>query len=348
MTDLTNSRKIQHINIVESDPAIDRGKHYFDTIHLTHRAMPEIDFQSVDPSVKFMGKRLSFPLLISSMTGGDHDIIKRINQNLALAAEETGVAMGVGSQRVMFTDPESTSSFAIRKFAPTALLFSNLGAVQLNYGFSVDRCKKAIETVQADAIYFHLNPLQEVIQPEGNTNFSDLGQKIGYAADALDSPVIVKEVGSGMSSLDVEILVHHGIRYIDVAGSGGTSWSRIEHYRQKPDIDNDTLGMLFQDWGIPTPLALVMLEPFREKITLISSGGIRNGIDMAKSIILGASLCGMASPFLHHALDSAEAVVTVIRRLKREYTTAMFLLGVDTFEKLHNNTSLIVSNLAIR
>ena len=346
MTDLTNSRKLEHINIIESDQNIDRRKHYFDAVHLTHRALPEIDFRNVDPSVQFMGKNLSFPLLISSMTGGDHDVIRKINKNLAIAADATSVAMAVGSQRVMFTQPESKISFNIRKFAPHTLLFSNLGAVQLNYGFSSERCINAIEEVQADAIYLHLNPLQEVIQPEGNTNFADLGKKIGHVVDALDFPVVIKEVGSGISPTDVEILVDNRIKYIDVAGAGGTSWSRIEYYRQESKDDQDALGMLFQDWGIPTPVALSMLRPFKDKVDLIASGGIRNGVDIAKAVILGASLCGMASPFLRPALDSPDAVIKVVQKLKREYTTTMFLLGVGCFEKLHGNTSLILDDFA--
>ena len=342
MTDLTNSRKIEHINIVESDKNIDRRKYYFDSIHLTHRALPEIDLKSIDPSVRFMEKHLAFPLLISSMTGGDHEVIKKINRNLAMAAEATGIAMAVGSQRVMFTQPESRASFKVRKFAPSTLLLSNLGAVQFNYGFSLDHCVEAIEEVQADAIYLHLNPLQEVVQPEGDTNFADLGKKIGSIVSHLDYPLVVKEVGSGVSPKDVEILISHCVQYIDVAGCGGTSWSRIEHYRQESAVDQDTLGVLYQDWGIPTPLALAMLGPYKAKINLIASGGIRNGVDMAKAVILGASLCGIASPFLRPALDSADAVIKVIQRLKREYTTAMFLLGVDSFEKFHGNTSLIL------
>ena len=343
MRDSTNSRKIEHIKIVESDQNIDRKKHYFDNIHLTHRALPELDLKNVDPSVQFMGKNLSFPLLISSMTGGDHEVIKKINTNLALAAQSTEVAMAVGSQRVMFTQAESRSSFNLRKFAPDALLFSNLGAVQLNYGFSIDHCIEAIKELDADAIYLHLNPLQEVIQPEGNTNFANLGEKIGRIVDGLDFPVVIKEVGSGLSVRDVEILIQQGVQTIDVAGCGGTSWSRIEHFRKKPGDDHDTLGVLFQDWGIPTPISLVRLRPYKDKVNLIASGGIRNGLDMVKAVILGASLCGMASPFLRPALESPDAVIKVIHRLKREYSTAMFLLGTDKFDKLHGNASLVLN-----
>lgn len=342
MSDLTNERKIQHIQVINEDRDVDRKKYYFDRFHLVHRALPEIDLHDVDPSVLLLGKRLSFPLLISSMTGGDHDVVRLINRNLALAAEATGVAMGVGSQRVMFLNAKARESFAIRTFAPNALLFANLGAVQLNYGFTIDHCRQAIAILDADALYFHLNPLQEAVQPEGDTNFSQLAVKITDIAQNLDRPVILKEVGAGISRTDVDLVIDHGIRYIDVAGTGGTSWSRIEYHRQPGDERHD-LGLKFQDWGIPTPLALQMLKPYRDRLTLFASGGIRSGIDMVKAVILGASLCGMASPFLKPAMDSPELVIEVIESLRREFTVAMFLLGIQNFSQLIGNEALILA-----
>jgi isopentenyl-diphosphate delta-isomerase len=341
MTDSTNERKLQHIRIIESDREVDRRMHYFDDIRLQHRALPELDLLRVDPSTSFMGKELSFPLLISSMTGGHHELTRKINHNLARAAEHTGVAMGVGSQRVMFEYPEARSSFEIRPFAPNALLFANLGAVQLNYGFGLDHCREAMDAVEADALCLHLNPLQEAVQPEGDTNFSGLAEKIGAVAAGLGKPVVLKEVGAGFSAHDVERVLSHGIRYIDVAGAGGTSWSRIEHHRQE-GLDRDDLGLAFQDWGVPTPAALRALKPYRNRVTLIASGGLRSGMDMAKAVILGASLCGMASPFLKPAMESSDRVVMEIRRLKRQFTTAMFLLGAATLDDLFGNESLLL------
>ena len=339
MTDTTNQRKIEHIRIMEEDRGIDRRKNYFDEVCLTHRALPEINRDDVDPSVRFMGKPLSFPLLISSMTGGDHEVARTINQNLALAAESAGVAMGVGSQRVMFTNHAAKESFSIREQAPTSLLFANLGGVQLNHGFGLDECRAAVETVQADGLYLHLNPLQEAVQPEGDTCFGNLSGKILDVARGLGVPVILKEVGAGISRQDAELFLDSPIKHLDVAGSGGTSWSRVEHYRNE---DEDDLGLLFQDWGIPTPLALQQLAPLRSHFTLIASGGIRNGIDMAKAVILGASLCGMAAPFLRPATESADAVLTVLRRIRREFETAMFLLGVRSINDLAGNTDLLL------
>lgn len=340
MDHLTNDRKLEHINIINSDEQVDRRKNYWDAIHLRHRALPELELRQIDASVFFMGKKLAFPLLISSMTGGSQDVVQTINKNLAMAAEATGVALGVGSQRVMFTHPEAKESFAIRKYAASTLLFANLGAVQLNYDFGIDHCRAAVETVGADALYFHLNPLQEAVQPEGDTNFAALSDKIGTIAKSLQKPVIVKEVGAGMSVADASLLAEHGVQFLDVAGSGGTSWSRIENFRRK-DEQNDNLGVLFQDWGNPTPAALQELRSLESKMTFVASGGIRSGIDMAKAVILGASLCGLAKPFLKPAMESPDAVIQVINRLKREFTTAMFLMGVQNFNQLHYNESLM-------
>lgn len=336
----TNDRKVQHISIITGDTDTDRRKFYFDEIKLTHRALPETALSDVDPSVTFLGKRLSFPLLISCMTGGSHASVRDINRRLAEAAEAEQVAMGVGSQRVMFSSPKARDSFDLRKSAPNAALLGNLGAVQLNEGFGITEAREAVRILRADALVFHLNPLQEAVQPEGDTNFSGLAGKIGAVARELSCPVIVKEVGAGISVADAKLLAARGIRHIDVAGSGGTSWSRVEHHRNNA-ATNDNIGMLFQDWGIPTPLALLRLRALRPRLILIASGGVRSGIDMAKSIILGASLCGLASPFLAPAMSSTEEVRKVIRRLRREFVTTMFLLGARQLTDLTDRHDLI-------
>ncbi len=319
-----NKRKIEHLDIIRQDPDTDRRQHFFDRIHLKHRALPEIDLESVDPSVNFEGKKLSFPLFISSMTGGAHERLTRINRNLARAAEATGVAMGVGSQRVMFMDEAARESFHLRPFAPNAVLFANIGAVQLNYGFTPDMCREAVEWLDADGLYLHLNPLQEAVQPEGDTNFSGLAAKIAAVVDAVDVPVLVKEVGAGISREDVQCLMDAGVRFIDVAGRGGTSWSRIEQQRRSTPHQ---LGYLFQDWGLPTPQALQMLQPYASCFEFIASGGVRNGLDMAKAMVLGASYCGMARPFIGPAEESAEAVMEMIEQRKEEFRIALFLTG---------------------
>lgn len=339
MSDPTNERKIEHIRAIEHDPSTDRDGRYFDRIHLMHRALPELALDEIDTHVEFMGKQLSFPLLISSMTGGDHQLVKDINANLAVAAEATGVAMAVGSQRVMFTAPEARDSFDLRPYAPTTLLLGNIGAVQLNYGLGAEQAKAAIECLGADGLYLHLNPLQEAVQPEGDTDFSGLRGKIAALVKALPVPVLLKEVGSGLSPADIESGMAAGIRYFDLAGTGGTSWSRIEHHRRKDGVD---LGLRFQDWGIPTPKALQLADPYHDRAVFIASGGLRDGIDMVKSVILGASLCGVAAPLLKPAMESADAVIAEIERMRREFSTAMFLLGAPDVPYLFRNRALIL------
>ena len=337
-------RKAEHVEIVAKDDLMDRRKFYFDDIYLTHHALPEINLKDVDPSIEFLGKKLSFPFMISSMTGGPGAELEKINRNLAAAAEAEGVAMGVGSQRVLFSESSARASFDLRGVAPNALLFANLGAVQLNYGMTPEQVQSAIDVLKADALILHLNPLQEAIQPEGDTDFSNLWKKIEQLLSGLPAlssveggiPVIVKEVGAGISKFDAEKLIAAGVKFIDVAGAGGTSWSRIEAAR----CDDPSFGELFQDWGLPTPQALKQLAPL--DVTLIASGGVRTGIDMAKAMILGASLCGVARPLLTPAMKSVDAVREGIQRIKKEFVTAMFLLGARTVDDLKGNEDLIL------
>lgn len=341
MPDQTNDRKLEHIRAIENDPLTDRSKQYFDAIRLTHRALPEIALGEVNTSCSFLGYDLSFPLLISSMTGGDHKLVKTINRNLAMAAQKTGVAMAVGSQRVLFTNPASRESFELREFAPDVPLIGNLGAVQFNCGMTVEQAQFAVDCLNADALYLHLNPLQEAVQPEGDTDFSDLGEKISRLAAQLSVPVMLKEVGSGLSPADIKLGLAAGITYFDVAGCGGTSWSRIESHRRRDNVD---LGIVFQDWGIPTPMALKMANNYLDRATIVASGGLRDGIDMVKSVILGASLCGMAAPLLKPAMQSADAVVEEIEKIKTEFRTAMFLLGAPDVATLFNNRSFLLES----
>ena len=321
----TARRKREHLDAIAQDPAIERGNSGFAAIRLTHRALPELALADIDTRCEFLGKTLRLPLLISSMTGGDDPEIRRINHNLAQAAEQSGIALAVGSQRVQFTNPAAEASFRLREIAPNTVLLANLGAVQLNYGFGVEYCRRAVETLAADGFYLHLNPLQEAVQPEGDTNFAGLAAKIAAVARALPVPVLLKEVGSGLSPADIALGKQAGIRHFDLAGRGGTSWSRIEHHRRRDPADS--LGLTFQDWGPTTADALRINRAAHPDVILIASGGIRNGIDMAKAVLLGAELCGIAAPFLAAAQDSAAAVIAAITRLEREYRTALYLLG---------------------
>lgn len=333
----TNQRKIQHIEAFAHDAGIERAGQHFDRIHLSHRALPECNLADVSPQTTLLGKTLSFPFLISSMTGGDHPEILKINQNLAKAAEQQQVALAVGSQRVLFKSADAQASFALREWAPNVPLIANIGAVQLNYELDTRHFQQAMDVLEADAIYLHLNALQEAVQPEGDTDFTGLIEKMARLRDQLNRPVWIKEVGCGFSKPDLEKLVEYGFDTIDVAGHGGTSWSRVEQHRGALH----DLGLAFQDWGIPTPRALRNTLEFPGIRTRIASGGIRNGLDMIKCVIIGANLCGVAAPLLTPALDSGEKVATTIERFQHEFRVAMFLLGCTTLEQLSGNESLI-------
>lgn len=333
------TRKREHVEIARHSKDADRRKYYFDRIKLVHRALPDIDYDDVNPSTQFLNKELAFPLLISSMTGGTGSELAYINRNLATAANAMGVAIATGSMRILLEDPASHPAFALREAAPNVPLCGNLGAIQLNYGVTPDQIASLAEQIQIDALFLHFNPLQEAIQPEGQTRFAHLIPKIKTLVKTLPIPVIAKEVGAGISPADAKRLMDAGIEHLEVAGSGGTSWSRIEYER---DQAPDNPGLCFQDWGIPTPDALRLLHPFRDRMTLIASGGIRTGIDMAKACILGASLCGIARPLLEPACQSPEAVIMYLENLQREFRTAMFLLGTPTLDDLVNNRTLLL------
>lgn len=340
--DSIHQRKQDHIQALLDDPAIERRQSGFDQIQLTHRALPECDFNEVCSETRFLGKKLSFPLMISSMTGGKSQNLSQINQRLAEAAETMQVAMAVGSQRVMIEDQSALKSFQLRPFAPTIPLIANMGAVQLNYGFGEDEALRMIEALDADALYLHLNPLQEVIQPEGDKNFAGLMDKIAKLASELPVPVVLKEVGCGLSSEDIKGGIEAGIQWFDLAGRGGTSWSRIEAHRND-DSKASELGVLFQDWGLTTPQSLEQARSYQDQANFIASGGIRNGIDMVKSVIMGAQICGVAAPLLEPAMHSTEATVDKIQQFADAFRTAQFLLGAKELSQLFLNDQLILN-----
>lgn len=316
----TRERKAEHLRLALED-SVQLEQTFFREYRFEHRALPEIDYRSVDPSREFLGRDLRAPLLISCMTGGAEEA-GRINRNLAAAAEACGVAMGVGSQRAALEDPSLEWTFAVRDLAPSVPLLANLGAVQLNHGYGVEECRKAVEMVDADALVFHLNPLQEAIQPEGDRNFRELLPRMAEVAEGLDVPVASKEIGCGISRDTARALADAGLRIVDVAGLGGTSWARIEGRRGR----DASLGELFANWGIPTPRAIREVAAL-DGLTVIGSGGLRSGLDVAKAVALGADLAGMAGPFLAPATESAERVAETVRRIVRELRIAMFCTG---------------------
>lgn len=319
-------RKAEHIRLA-LDRRMQFDSHPFDAWRFGHEALPELDWDQIDLSTEFLGRKLEAPLLISCMTGGT-EIAGRINRHLAIAAEATGVAVGVGSQRKALEDPARAETFRVRDLAPSVPLLANLGAVQLNYGIGLDGCRRAVDMIGADALVFHLNPLQEAIQPEGQRNFSGLLDKMAAVAAQLPVPVIVKEVGSGLSAATGRALASRGFRIVDTAGVGGTSWARIEAAR----AGDAAIGELFAGWGIDTPTSIRALASVRERggLFIIGSGGLRNGLDAAKAFALGAHLVGMAYPFLEAATESPERVEAAIRKVVRELKIAMFCLGART------------------
>ena len=337
MTDI-QQRKLDHLQLIQQDPHIERYDNGLDGIRLIHRALPELNFDEVDTRTTFLDVEVTFPFLISSMTGGAGSELVRINQHLAEAAEAMQVPLAVGSQRIMLENPDARASFTLRRFAPSVPLIANLGAVQLNEGVTLMQIEDIIDALDADALYLHLNPLQEVIQPEGDRNFAELSERIAEVVESVDVPVILKEVGCGLSPQDIELGLRAGVRHFDLAARGGTSWSRIEAHRS-----DDDLGLVFQDWGLNLKEALTLAAPYRNQATLIASGGIRTGVDMVKCVIMGGSMCGVAAPLLAAAMESTPAVIQVIERFWKEYRTAQFLLGAARFEHLFDNRQLLLS-----
>jgi len=320
-----SQRKADHIQInLEKDVAssLTTG---MERLRFDNAALPELDLRAIDTGLTFLGRRLSAPLLISSMTGGTQ-AARRINLGLAQAAQHAGVAMGLGSLRAALEDPSLAETFQVRRTAPDILLLANLGAVQLNYGYGPEHCRRAVDLVEADALVLHLNALQEALQPEGDSNFSGLLAKIEQICKALTVPVVAKEVGWGISAADARRLVQAGVAAIDVAGAGGTSWSQVEMHRTA-DPEAARLAAAFVGWGIPTADAVHQVRLELPTIPLIASGGLRSGMDVAKGIALGADVGAMAGPFLKAAAESPEAVGRAIGNVIAELRLVMFATG---------------------
>jgi isopentenyl-diphosphate delta-isomerase len=329
----TESRKVDHIKInLERDVQFPNVTTGLEKYAFMHQALPELDLKAIDSTVALFGKTLSAPILISSMTGGT-DMAERINLNLAQAAQTHKIAMGLGSQRAAIESDALVYSYDVRKVAPDILLFANVGAVQLNYGYSWQQCQKAVDMVGADALILHFNVLQEAVQPEGDINFAGLLAKIEQVCKAVNVPVIAKEVGWGFSEKNARDLANVGISAIDVAGAGGTSWSEVEYHRA-PTAFHARVARSFADWGIPTADAIQYAVKGAPNLPIIASGGIRDGVDIAKCIALGASLGGIASHFLKAANDSVEAVDQLIRELTSQIRIAMLCSGASTIAEL--------------
>ncbi|AMD17832.1 isopentenyl pyrophosphate isomerase [Methanobrevibacter sp. YE315] len=328
---MISDRKLEHLLICENyDVEFKDKTNGFEDIELIHNVLPEIDKQEIDLSTSVFGKKLDSPLFITAITGG-HPSAKAINRQLAIAAENNNIALGVGSQRAACEHPELEDTYTVvRENAPNCLLVGNIGAPQLNLA------EKAVEILDADILAIHLNPLQESIQPEGDLDARGYTDLIAQITDAVDIPVLAKETGCGISAESAKILVEAGVDFIDIEGAGGTSWAAVETYRS----DDKYLGEIFWDWGIPTAISTVEVTNAVD-VPVISSGGIRTGLEAAKAIALGADAVGMALPFLKNS-DSQEKLNKFIQRFNDSLRIAMFLVGASNIEELKQ------SNLVIR
>ena len=335
----TQSRKADHIRIcLDEDVQCHQVTNGLERYRFTHCCLPELDRNDINLTTQILGKQLQAPLLISSMTGGT-ELAQTINYRLATVAQQYKIAMGVGSQRVAVENPEVAPTFNVRSLAPDILLFANLGAVQLNYSYGLDQCLRVVDWLEADALILHLNPLQECVQTKGDTNFRGLLAKIATLCEKLPVPVIAKEVGNGISAVMAQKLIEAGVQAIDVAGAGGTSWAKVESERAT-DAKQRRLGATFAEWGLPTAECITTIRAIAPTIPLIASGGLRNGLEVAKAIALGADLAGLAQPFLEAACESETALEELVDVLMAEIATVLFCTGNADIAALKRSPAL--------
>jgi isopentenyl-diphosphate delta-isomerase len=339
MADEVKQRKTEHVQFALNQDIVATQNASWQDVRLVHQAMPEVDLDSIDTSLEFFGHTLRAPILISAMTGGHADVAA-INATLARAAERYGLAMGVGSQRAGLINPDVAATYSIARLAaPTAFLIANLGASQLIpqeriQPFTVEQIQSAIAMVTANALAVHMNSLQEAAQPEGDRRSRGELAALRTLVGQLPLPVIAKETGAGISREQALLLKQTGIAALDVGGAGGSSMAALEALRagQRGPQQVQSIGSLFRDWGIPTPISLI--EASTARLPLIATGGIRSGLDMARALALGARLVGLAQPFLKAANESFEAVCQLIESLIFELKVAMQLSGAATLADL--------------
>jgi isopentenyl-diphosphate Delta-isomerase len=346
--EIIKQRKREGIEIpLNNDVQAKTTSTYLEYVKLIHNALPELDYDEIDISTTFLKRKFSAPLIIDSMTGGAPEAA-RINGRLGELAEKYGFAMGLGSQRAGLESKQLAETYSIaRKNAPSAFLIANIGGAQLAKGLTIENIKKIIDMIQADALVIHLNPLQELIQPEGEPKYKGVFSKISEISGDLDVPVIVKEVGAGISKEVAVKLEVAGVSAINVAGAGGTSWAGVEKLRAEAS-NNDLkthLGEIFWDWGIPTAASLIEVKK-TVKVPIIASGGLRNGMEMAKCIVLGASMCAMAYPFLLKAAESKEQLFNFADTVIAELKSTMFLIGAMNLSVLKSSRYILTGPLA--
>ncbi|MBP0614832.1 type 2 isopentenyl-diphosphate Delta-isomerase [Jiella mangrovi] len=331
-------RKSDHIDIVLAGASAQprgRATTGLDEIRFEHCALPEIALGAIDLSAQFLGRRLKAPLLISSMTGGP-ERAARINAHLAEAAQELGIALAVGSQRIAIEGRASGGLDAqLRRLAPSVPILANVGAAQFGLGYGVAEAMRAVEMIEADALIVHLNPLQEAVQAGGDTDWRGIFARIGEICRGVSVPVVVKEVGAGISARLARRLVEAGVHAIDVAGAGGTSWAAVEAERAVDPRLRKT-AMVFADWGIPTARAIAEVRTSCPGTPLIGSGGLKTGLDVARAIRLGADIGGQAAASLAAADLSSEAAVAHFAGVIEELRIACFCTGSADLAALRN------------
>lgn len=329
---MISDRKLEHLWLCKNcDVEHKHKKTGFEEIELIHKALPQINKEEINITTEFLGKTMEAPIIITGMTGG-HPASLSINRELARAAEQLNIGLGMGSQRAAIENPKLKSTYTVmRDEAPSIFLIGNIGAPQIEYA------EEAADMMNLDALAVHLNPLQEAIQPEGDVNASNYLQYVNEASKKLDIPIIVKETGAGIKREDAIALTKVGAAAIDVAGAGGTSWAAVETYRSK----DPHMGNLFRDWGIPTAVSTVeVLQSVN--VPIISSGGIRSGLDAAKALALGAEAVGLALPVLKEAYMGYEAVKNKIMKFIEELKVAMYLVGASNISELRKSDLLIM------
>ena len=347
MSDEMKQRKIEHVNIALGQDVSAAQQANWHDIHFVHQALPEVDLDTIDTSVTFLGRELRYPIFMSSLTGGHPDVTS-INRNLARAAEQYGLALGVGSQRAAIVNPAVAPSYAVtREYAPHAFLIANIGAPQLivqsrHPAFTVAHAQQAIDMIGANALAIHMNSLQEAAQPEGDRRSIGEAAALKALTAQLNVPVIAKETGAGICREQALLLRSCGVSAIDVGGAGGSSMSAMEAARSESRGDERTknIGMLYRDWGIATPICVV--EAGVARLPLIATGGVRNGLDIARALALGATLAGMGFPFLKAASESYEQVCELLENVIAELKVAMQLSGASTIAQLQQ-TDIVVT-----
>jgi isopentenyl-diphosphate delta-isomerase len=348
--EIIKQRKKDGIDIpLKKDVQAKTTSNYLEYIRFIHNALPEIDYNDIDTSTTFLNHKFSAPVIVDSMTGGTPDAIN-INARLAQLADKYGFAMGLGSQRAGLASGELADTYSIaRKNAPNAFLIANIGGAQLSKGLTVENIEKIVNMIQANALAVHLNPLQELIQPEGEPKYKGVLGKITELVRNLDIPIIVKEVGAGISKEVAINLEMAGVSAINVAGAGGTSWAGVEKLRAETmkDVIKAHLGEMFWDWGIPTAASLIEVKK-AVKLPIIASGGLRNGLEIAKCIAVGADICAMAFPFLRKASESEENLLKFADIVLSELKSTMFLIGAENISALKSSKYILTGALAER